>query len=110
MRKFLKRWRLWLVLVTVVLGLAVADTFRPPKDQVTGWLSVQLVHFYQWGGRPLLKGHVQCRFHPSCSEYSIQAVEIHGIRQGLVLTCKRLSSCTPETPLGAFDPVPPVDE
>ncbi|MBM3997119.1 MAG: membrane protein insertion efficiency factor YidD [Planctomycetes bacterium] len=87
----------------------VADSFRRPEDQVTGWLYVRAVYFYQWAGRPMLKGRVQCRFHPTCSEYSIGAVEVHGIRWGLFLTFQRLASCTPEAPIGAEDPVPPAD-
>ncbi|MSQ96440.1 MAG: membrane protein insertion efficiency factor YidD [Gemmataceae bacterium] len=67
-------------------------------------------HDAPWGGRPLLKGKVQCRFEPSCSEYSLQAVEIHGIRRGLVLTYCRLLSCTHDVPLGVHDPVPPADD
>ncbi|MBI2477276.1 MAG: membrane protein insertion efficiency factor YidD, partial [Planctomycetia bacterium] len=61
---------------------------------------------YQTWGRPLLTGHVQCRYRPSCSEYSIEAVQTHGIRHGLVLTWKRVSSCQTTVPHGTYDPVP----
>jgi putative membrane protein insertion efficiency factor len=110
LRQRLKNPRTWLIIVGAILVLTVADSLRAPKDQLTAWIYVRSVRIYQWGGRPLLKGRVQCRFQPSCSDYSIEAVEIHGIRRGLVLTCKRLSSCTSEVPLGTPDPVPPVDE
>jgi putative membrane protein insertion efficiency factor len=104
-----RRLKRSLLVCAAVLLLCVADSFRAPKNQVTGWAYIKLVRLYQWGGRPLLKGHVQCRFHPSCSEYSIEAVETHGIRHGLVLTFTRLSSCTHDVPRGTFDPVRPVD-
>ncbi len=110
LRQRLKSPRTWLVLIAAVLLAAVADSFLAPKNQVTGWGYVKCVHLYQWGGRPLLKGRVQCRFRPSCSEYSIEAVETHGARGGLVLTYKRLSSCQPDVPRGTFDPVPPLEE
>jgi putative membrane protein insertion efficiency factor len=48
-----------------------------------------------------------CRFFPSCSEYSREAIEIHGSRRGLWLTTRRLVRCRPFGPSG-FDPVPPV--
>jgi len=54
----------------------------------------------------LLRGHIQCRYRPSCSEYSIHAVEQFGIWQGLGMTVFRLSRCTASVPLGTYDPVP----
>lgn len=110
LRQRLKNPRTWLVLFAAVFLSGVLDSFRAPENQVTAWGYIKSVHLYQWGGRPLLKGRVQCRFQPTCSEYSIAAVETHGIRWGLVLTYKRLSSCTHDVPLGTVDPVPPLDE
>jgi uncharacterized protein len=49
---------------------------------------------------------VACRYTPTCSVYSIQAVEKHGIRRGLVLSAKRLLSCDRSVPSGTPDPVP----
>ncbi len=46
-----------------------------------------------------------CRFHPSCSEYSREAIERYGAGRGLVLTLRRLARCRPLGPSG-FDPVP----
>jgi putative membrane protein insertion efficiency factor len=48
-----------------------------------------------------------CRFFPSCSEYSREAIEIHGSGRGLWLTVRRLARCRPFGPSG-FDPVPPA--
>jgi putative membrane protein insertion efficiency factor len=51
-----------------------------------------------------------CRFEPTCSEYALDALRIHGPFKGLALTAKRLSRCHPITWLGGsqgFDPVPP---
>jgi len=47
---------------------------------------------------------VSCRFHPSCSSYSIEAIEVYGITRGLWLTLKRVSRCHPFNP-GGYDPV-----
>lgn len=45
-----------------------------------------------------------CRFYPTCSQYSIQAVERYGVLKGLWLTVKRLAKCHPFHP-GGYDPV-----
>lgn len=109
LRQKLNSSRTWGIILTMLLLLCVVDSFRSPSGQVTGWLYVKMVRIYQAIGRPLIRDHVQCRYHPSCSDYSIEAVETHGIRWGLVLTYRRLSSCTGAVPLGTHDPVPPVD-
>jgi putative membrane protein insertion efficiency factor len=49
-----------------------------------------------------------CRFYPSCSEYSREAIERYGAGRGLVLTIRRLARCRPLGPSG-FDPVPDPD-
>jgi len=51
-----------------------------------------------------------CRFIPSCSQYAIDAIEIHGPLKGLALALRRLLRCHPVTWLGGsqgYDPVPP---
>ncbi len=47
----------------------------------------------------------QCRFSPTCSHYSIQALEKHGAIKGAYLTIRRLLRCNPWH-RGGFDPVP----
>jgi hypothetical protein len=46
-----------------------------------------------------------CRFHPSCSEYTVQALKKHGIFKGLILSTYRIIRCQPYC-RGGFDPVP----
>jgi putative membrane protein insertion efficiency factor len=45
-----------------------------------------------------------CRFYPSCSEYSIQALKRHGFFKGTWLSVRRLLRCHPFNP-GGYDPV-----
>ncbi len=46
-----------------------------------------------------------CRFHPTCSEYAAEALELHGLSRGIGLAMLRLLRCAPWS-RGGFDPVP----
>ena len=48
-----------------------------------------------------------CRFEPTCSVYSLQALELHGAARGSYLTLRRLARCHPWC-AGGQDPVPPA--
>ncbi len=45
-----------------------------------------------------------CRFHPTCSEYAIEAIEKHGLGKGIPMSLKRISRCHPWND-GGYDPV-----
>ena len=47
-----------------------------------------------------------CRFSPTCSQYAIEALEVHGILRGSWLAVYRLARCHPLCK-GGHDPVPP---
>lgn len=67
-------------------------------------LLILLVKFYQLFISPVIGP--RCRFTPTCSEYAVEALKIHGALKGAWLTIKRLSRCHPMHP-GGHDPVPP---
>ena len=46
----------------------------------------------------------RCKYHPTCSEYAVQAVETYGILRGTVLAAWRILRCNPFSH-GGFDPV-----
>ena len=46
-----------------------------------------------------------CRYLPTCSEYTIQCLKEHGMFKGLILSLKRISKCHPWGSHG-YDPVP----
>ena len=64
---------------------------------------ILLIKFYQKIISPLTPA--TCRFQPTCSQYSIEALQKHGIFYGLFLMSKRILSCDPWGRAG-YDPVP----
>ncbi|MFC3094181.1 membrane protein insertion efficiency factor YidD [Alteromonas sediminis] len=67
------------------------------------FLSVCLIKSYQYGLSPLLGP--RCRFHPTCSFYTLEALKTHGMRKGGWLSIKRILKCHP-LHTGGVDPVP----
>jgi uncharacterized protein len=61
------------------------------------------VRIYQLMISPLIPG--ACRFHPSCSQYMIDAIKKHGVIKGSALGVKRISKCHPFGGSG-YDPIP----
>jgi putative membrane protein insertion efficiency factor len=66
-------------------------------------IAVAVIRLYQLTISRMLPS--SCRFYPSCSEYTKQAIELHGLRRGVWLGLKRLARCHPFNP-GGYDPVP----
>lgn len=64
---------------------------------------IALVRGYQLLVSPLFPP--VCRFVPSCSQYAIEALSLHGVMRGLFLALRRILRCHPLHP-GGFDPVP----
>jgi len=69
-------------------------------------LLIKLIKGYQYLISPLL-GH-SCRYLPTCSEYSIEALQNFGFFKGIYVSLKRILSCHPIKSLGGgsgFDPI-----
>lgn len=69
-----------------------------------------IIRLYRWLVSPVLTSLFNpnglCRFTPSCSEYALQAIQIHGPFRGSWLALKRILRCNPWGAWGE-DPVPP---
>ena len=66
-------------------------------------LVLKIIRVYQKYLSPLLGP--SCRFHPTCSEYTFQAIETYGVFRGGILAIKRILKCNPWGGSGA-DPLP----
>jgi putative membrane protein insertion efficiency factor len=67
------------------------------------YVAMALIRLYQLTLSPLLPP--SCRFEPSCSRYSYDAINRFGFFKGGWLSVKRVSRCHPFHP-GGYDPVP----
>jgi putative membrane protein insertion efficiency factor len=76
---------------------------------VLRWILIKLVRFYQIVISPILHRmagpNAGCRFTPTCSQYFIEAVKLHGGIRGSWLGIKRIARCGPWGGFGP-DPVP----
>lgn len=67
------------------------------------FILINLIKIYRYILSPLFPP--SCRFYPTCSEYSIEAIDKHGVLAGSWLSLKRILKCHPFH-RGGFDPVP----
>jgi uncharacterized protein len=68
------------------------------------WLLLAPIYIYKYAISPILPA--SCRFTPSCSQYAVEALKIHGPFRGFLLGTWRILRCNPWGGHG-FDPVPP---
>jgi len=69
---------------------------------VPTYILINLIRCYKFLISPLLGQ--SCRYLPTCSEYSIEALRTYGFFKGIFLSIKRILSCHPWG-RGGFDPV-----
>lgn len=81
---------------------ATGATSRAQLNLLTHFC-IALVRLYQ-GSLGLTMGG-RCRFYPSCSNYAIEAYQMHGAIRGTFMTIRRLFRCHPLGGSG-YDPVP----
>ncbi|HDL60345.1 MAG TPA: membrane protein insertion efficiency factor YidD [candidate division WOR-3 bacterium] len=65
-------------------------------------LVISLIKFYQKAISPSLPR--TCRFYPTCSNYSVEAIEKYGVLKGGIMSLWRILRCNPFSK-GGYDPV-----
>lgn len=65
--------------------------------------AVLLIRVYQGTLAPFVGR--QCRFHPTCSNFALEALDRHGLLRGMAMTVRRIARCHPFS-RGGYDPVP----
>jgi len=73
------------------------------QDKMIKKFFLLLIRGYQKGISPFLGNN--CRFYPTCSAYTYEAIDKHGIFKGIYLGIRRILKCQPFHP-GGHDPVP----
>ena len=74
---------------------------KPLSDLAKGF-GIGLIRLYRKTLSPLFSG--SCRYEPSCSVYTEQAISKYGLAKGSWMGAKRIASCGPWRP-GGYDPV-----
>ena len=69
-------------------------------------LVISLIRAYQYLISPLIGP--SCRFYPSCSQYAVESIKIHGVFKGIYLAVNRVLRCHPGCK-GGYDPVPEIN-
>ena len=67
------------------------------------YIFIKIIKLYQVTLSPLLGSN--CRYQPTCSNYTIESIQKWGFFQGLLLSFKRIMKCHPLGSSG-YDPVP----
>lgn len=68
---------------------------------------ILIIRFYQAAISPYTPA--ACRFSPTCSSYSLEALQVHGLFKGSWFALKRIGKCHPWGDSG-YDPVPKKED
>ena len=73
---------------------------------ILSYILIKLIRGYKFFISPLLGN--SCRYLPTCSEYSIEALKEFGLLKGIFISLKRILSCHPVRFLGGRDGFDPI--
>ncbi|MFT5069504.1 MAG: putative membrane protein insertion efficiency factor [Candidatus Paceibacteria bacterium] len=76
---------------------------KPTPVSISAKALIMLVKAYQYLLSPLLGSN--CRYTPSCSSYTIEAIQLHGAAKGFLMGVWRILRCNPFSK-GGYEPVP----
>jgi putative membrane protein insertion efficiency factor len=80
-----------------------ADDALQPRAGFAARFGIKLVRLYQRWISPMLPA--SCRYQPTCSQYTLEAIRKYGLIRGSWMGAKRIGRCHPFHP-GGYDPVP----
>lgn len=68
-------------------------------------LSIKAIEFYQKNISKIFESqNIKCKYYPTCSEYTKQAIEKYGVIRGSIKGLKRILRCNPFSK-GGYDPL-----
>ena len=68
-------------------------------------MCIYLIEFYQRNISKFLENrNIRCKFYPTCSEYTKQAIDKYGVIKGIILGTVRILKCNPFSK-GGYDPL-----
>ena len=73
------------------------------KNKIFIYPLISIIKIYQFIFSPLIGNN--CRYLPTCSEYAVESLKLHGLLQGSFFAIKRILTCHPFGGHG-FDPIP----
>ena len=73
------------------------------KNKILIYPLIFIIKIYQFIFSPLIGKN--CRYIPTCSEYAVESLKLHGLLRGLFFSIKRIFKCHPFCGHG-FDPIP----
>ena len=101
--------RAWIAASAILALVWIFDLSRAPDRQLTGRGLVAVINLYQATlSKAMPSMGVQCRFQPTCSPYTEEAIRRHGALRGVFLGAGRILRCGPWTENGTVDPPPPA--
>jgi putative membrane protein insertion efficiency factor len=72
--------------------------------ELLAWVLKLPIFFYRYTFSSFVGSN--CRYYPTCSAYSLEAIDSHGPLKGIFLSLKRLARCHPWSNKSGVDPVP----
>jgi len=77
--------------------------FFPILNRILSWIVIFIIRLYQSCISPRLREVIVCRFHPTCSNYGIIAIQRYGAFKGIQMTIIRIKRCRPDNQNSCID-------
>ena len=98
-----KNRRTWLIVAALVAVIAAHDVMVDVPHAFGARAALFAIGEYRIWISPRLRGHIVCRFSPTCSYYGRESIRKYGLAKGGLKTVWRIARCGPWTPQGTVD-------